>query len=201
MASAMATHLQAVASFMQQVRHTPAFADVVRAQEAHFTAQLSKCSFTIDEGNLIVAALREAPWPPAILQELLSLVASKTSSAPGACSRNTMQDYRAMSKYLPSKIWSQLLGNHEDLRSKCELILQTGLSLGLRTPSEATYQAFSALVILCHEGSQKASMMDAGQKHGVLVHMKGAFRQLVRSAMPMTCIPSLPDVVNDFRNN
>ena len=94
MAAQFAHQLRVVATFLQQVQHTSAFGDVVKAQQAHFTKQLVALTFSVEDANVVMSALKEGPWPTDVSAALLGLVASKTTAGPSTVSRSEMQDYR-----------------------------------------------------------------------------------------------------------
>ena len=100
MAAQVAQHLRAVATFLEQVKHTSSFSDVVKKQQEHFTLQMASLTFSVEDANLVMSALKDGPWPTDVAAALLSLVVSKTSQGPSQIGRTQQQNYRWLNIHL-----------------------------------------------------------------------------------------------------
>ena len=78
MALALATHLQAVAAFLEQIHMTPSFLQVSALQAQHLCEQLQGMSLSVEDAGKILQAIRQGPWPAASLEALTSAVARQT---------------------------------------------------------------------------------------------------------------------------
>ena len=201
MAVQVASHLKALAQFMVQIRATPSFKDVVLAQKAHFTEQLSSLTFSVTDANLVVSALQEVPWPKDVADELLALVATKTTAqGPSqALARRTLQDFRGIMHFLTAKIWSDLQGTRIDSMAKAELFIQHMVQMGLRVPSEQTFQSMAGIFLACQEGLAKACNLTPSVKHSTLKHFKSAFKRSIRCSVVQAWIPQLPATADKLK--
>jgi len=203
MAAQLANHLRALASFMTTVRETPAFADVAKAQEAHFTMQMASLTFSVEEANMVMEALRAVPWPGTVAKSLVELVASKTSATsdqPSSVARTAMQDYRCMYHYFTQEQWAKLMAEGI-FWDKVDMILQHCIRLGLRCPSEGTVQSVCALAMAVHEGLEQAGMHLPSEKHTHFLHCKSAFKRLIKTSRPSTFLSVLPPSVATFKES
>ena len=199
MAAQLALHLKALATFLDTVQSTSAFGDVVKQQKLHFSQQLSTMSLSVSDANEIISALRSAPWPADILNTMLAEVASKTTAGGGGMPhRLAMQDFKHMSVYLPAKLWTILQADSE-LTSKIELLLQHACNMGLRTPSEPTFQALTGILLGAHEGVTEAINKCSQSKYAVYTSMKSMFKKTQQGLGVTSWIHPLPATIAEFR--
>jgi len=199
MAAQLAMHLKAVATFLSQVKHTAHFEDVVAKQQEHFSRQVAPLKFSIADANEVMAAIQMGPWPERVAQALMAEVAAKTTES-SHVGRVQNQDYKWMSNYLPSKLWSFLQDQTVHSNAKAEMLLQHGAKLGLKNPSEVTYQVLTAVLLACHEGLNKANSLIPSAKHENLLFVKSCFKRVMKSFVPTTFVQELPQDVREFES-
>jgi hypothetical protein len=179
MAAQLALHLQAVSTFLGTIQGAPAFSDVVKQQQLHFSQQLSTLSLSVTDANQIIAAIKSAPWPEDALQNMLGEVASKTSVGGSSTKahRSAQQDFTHISKHLPAKFWTILLADNQGFGTKSELLLQHCCNMGLRNPSEPTFQALTGILLGSHEGVTEALNKTPTSKHACYTSVKSVFKK------------------------
>ena len=181
----LALHLDAVATFVQQIQGTAHFADVMAKQKVHFQQALHTSSMSIVEAERVCAALRRIPWLNTDLEDLLGCVAMKTlQNGPSVAGRTKLQDFRCLRNYFTHEQWKVLTNYQHNCENKLELIVNQATLLGLRNPSETIAQAMSALYFVLAQGFQKAMAILPSMKYATNKNLKKHIKN--NSASPVS---------------
>ena len=143
----------------------------------------------------VVAAIAAVPWPAKTKEHLTEFVAQRASKGVAASGRPKLQDFVRLPHFLTSEVWC-VLQNDGEAESKVEQLAVFAASLGLRHPTEATFQMMTALVLVSRTGSPTIT---PSQKYASLQHMKRSFRSLQK--LPEVYVPSLPATVERFKQD
>ena len=200
MAAQLVSHLQALGSFMKQIKNTPSFADVCSNQRSHYSQQLSTMTLSIQEASQVADALKNMPWGAGVLESMLQELAEKTAvSAPNPKgSKTNPQDYRSVPSYFTNDHWAMLKGSVSSMR-KLEAIVGHAIRLGLKVPSEPTFQVITALYIASTNSVAPRDMASA-DKYQMLQYIKKVFKKAVgKTVVSCLCITELPAEVDGFR--
>lgn len=196
-------HCEAVAGFIKQLKGAPATAQVLEAQKVHIEGMVAQADLSVEQAGRIMAALGEIPWSAGVLAELTQVVAQRTLSAPSLpqLGRSRLQDYRSLVHYFSESEWAQLSSERVLSHCKLELVLGRSISLALRNPTEATFQALTSLHLACAEGYQKACNLNPQLKYNTLQHVKKVFRSIHKPplAHAILQLPASPsDLAKDY---
>ena len=144
--ASLVTHLQAVQAFAGQIKHTAAYADVMKAQKLHFEQLLAHTSLSVADAPLVCEAIQKITWQPGVVEQLLQVVATRTlnTSNPGVA-RCKLQDYHRLPNFFTPEQWSMLRDGNTGSNLKLETIVQHAVVLGLRNPSEASIRGLTGL--------------------------------------------------------
>ena len=85
--------------------------------------------------------------------------------------------------------------------SKLEIIVEHAMSLGLKNPSEPTYQSLVAMYMACQDGLSSATSANPSSKYMALQHVKSIFKRTVRKSTCSYWVPELPKDVAIFRES
>lgn len=195
----LALHLDAVGTFVQQLKGTSAVPDVLSQQKVHFQQALESSSLSIVEAERVCAALRRIPWARGDLDELLGLVAKKSlQGGPSVAGKCKLQDFRMLMHYFSHEQWQLLTNDKAHNDSKLEVIVTQASLLGLRHPSETTVQAMTAFFMASAQGFQQATSVLPSVKYQTNQHVK---KMIKKSSGSPVCswVPSLDREPSIFR--
>lgn len=207
MASQAAQHLEAVGAFLRQIQGTPSFSSVLEQQRAHWLQQLEALpAMTVAEAGAVASAIIGGPWPPEVSSGLLEVAARKSVRPAGGeaslpSMRRPLQDFRRVVAYINAKTWVSLQSEATPER-KLDILLDHLLQLGLRLPTEATFQVVTALFLAVTEGLERATGQGPAVKYNTLQFIKKGFKRCVRNSVePPIWIAELPCDPRDCRSS
>ena len=107
--------------------------------------------------------------------------------------RTKAQNWEAISQYYTMETWHAL----SDLRvleaSKLDLVLDVPRALGLRFPSETTFQVLATMHCLATHGPDRTKSLSMDAKLAFFRHVKATFKRKVANlAAPLHFIDILP---------
>ena len=149
------------------------------------------------------AKLQAMQWPPEELASLQASVIASVNRAPvsktqGAVRRG-LQNYVHHLAYFTETQWGVLCSSR-DPQLKMDTILNHMAGLGLRTPSEPTYQSLTALFLWASEEAVALEQMYPSAKHETLKAIKSQFkRMLVRVSDAAEHVEQLPTIPADLQ--
>ena len=147
MDSALARRLGAADVVVTQSAGTPEHQAVSRVQAHALAAFVKKASLTPDALAEVAERVQGIPWFGNDRQELLMfLIPAKVG--PGRPQRRSMQNYMALVAYLTPGEWDVLMGTDFSV-NKLQVIRDTGLRLGMRTPAEPSLKFLTSFLDCC----------------------------------------------------
>lgn len=172
----------ATSEYLQCLRG-PARHDAIVARLAvireKIAAEGQKGIFTLPEATRCMTAMAKLQISEADLQSMESVCVAAVEhvdNSSSSCSRTALQDYCSVIDYFTEQCWESLLGQ-ESHAFKCDLILKHCKKLGLRCPSESTFQTLAALFLSCCFGVEKAMQLGGDSKHETLKRMKMDYKR------------------------
>ena len=116
--------------------------------------------------------------------------------------RQSFQNYKAFYKYLKRERWEHLLSDATRVEKLHELY-EDLVDMGLHKASEPTFQAITALYMICCDGMSVAKSMPTEDKKNHLDYVKSSFRSYVeaRGASPFVFVNILPENPDTFRSS
>ena len=151
------------------------------------------------DGALIVRLAQlfaRAPFVDADAQVLASAL-SDVTSATVRYQRWRPQDFEAFPAFLTDAVWDTLQSTRVDFVQKSRCLMEHLYNLGLRQPSEGTVASMTAVVVIAHEGPEKARGLGERYLSDVYSHLKTAFKALPKSG-PLEDVRSLRAGVDAF---
>lgn len=194
--------LEASASFVVSLPPGPLREQACQRQFASVMRLISVTRLTVMQAvgcNDRINQLHE--WTPQQREEMHSaiLAASQLAEAETVAARRGLQDYTLIINYMPESLLQTLRAETVDDLTKLETLLMHCISLGMRTPSEPTFQLLTALHVLDTSGIQQLSSTPLGMRYQVLQGVKQTFRKLLaRSVQHCQHVHVLPSSPAEF---
>ena len=181
--ASIALHLDAVRSFIDQIKGTKAFDDVIKAQKVHFEQLLSGSSLSMADAERVCVSLKSIQWPARVLEELLQLVAAKTlEGGTSITTRCKLQDFQMLMHYFTQEHWAMLTNDRLSSHHKLQLIIGHMHALGLRNATEATFQTMTGVFLVATDGFAKLGSLLPNVKYTTLQHVKKTFKKAATSS-------------------
>ena len=135
--------------------------------------------FTLPDATRCMQAMAKLQISESDLQSMESACTAAIDhpgNSPNSSCRTALQDYNNVIDYFTESCWNSLLGqgNHA---FKCDLIMTQCKSLGLRCPTETTFQTLTALFLSCCFGVERASQLGGDSKFETLKRMKAKYKR------------------------
>lgn len=198
------SHIEAIGRFLEAAKSASS-ADVLdhaRTQQfSNVKRILMECCLEGFDTTRLVQQLVDmgfsADQHSELMQELQYAISRQSPTT--AQVRVKLQDYTSLAFYFKKNVWEFLLAATEPPSSKMHTIVFQACLLGLRNPSEATFQHMTAIYMLCADGLNNSLTKTPLARHETLMTMKTAFRQRAASAKKIYVIPELPKDPELFR--
>ena len=114
--------------------------------------------------------------------------------------RTPLQDWTKFLDYLPESLWFQLMSEGQSSYEKADALFKFLLKLGLRCPSEPTWQSVAALHLIVSHGFEQAKDLTSAVKFETFRSTKKLFKGMADKAETLHEIVSvLPDDPQVFR--
>ena len=153
--SQIVASLEACGRYLETMKTFPSFMQAKESQLSSLTCQFGRHSWSLSEGSEALELLqRQAIWNETERSSLALAIQNGLSARAAATSRQTMQDYTNVILYLPKSIWEQLMNADLTFQAKANLLGVFATTLGMKTPSEATSQMMTALLLACPGGRE-----------------------------------------------
>ena len=190
--SQIVASLEACGRYLETMKTFPSFMQAKESQLSSLTCQFGRHSWSLSEGSEALELLqRQAIWNETERSSLALAIQNGLSARAAATSRQTMQDYTNVILYLPKSIWEQLMNADLTFQAKANLLGVFATTLGMRTPSEATSQMMTALLLACPGGRElelKCSLSPV-QLHELFLLVKKELRSSVAAAGTSDALP------------
>ena len=162
----------------------------VRSDDVEYSLTQSRACAALTQGLrlttqdviLITQAVSAVQWArPEHGAAIMDRVA-KSSIAGLAGGRAKQQNFEALHYFLGPSMWGVLVSKDYECKPKVDVLCDHAFVLGLRNPTEPTFQKMTALVLLCHEGSLAARALGPARLQDMLKLMKDSFRKIAKNA-------------------
>ena len=97
-------------------------------------------------------------------------------------------------------MWVFLQSDEVDINDTAQMMMHHMVQLGLKCPSEPTYQACAGLLLACHSGLSKANGLPPSEKHSWHKFCKATFKKVSKQVVQTTYIQELPQSVLEFQS-
>jgi hypothetical protein len=181
MARQLVERLHAMATIMQHVDGLTK-ASMSKTHTEHVIKVINRSSFTMSEldelGKAAVAVALMTDDKERVLQALSAKYDAKAlgpSETPGA---DLYQNYESAAHFVPQRVWEKIKEGSSD--NFFELLAK----LGLRSPSEATFQAMAIIFMVAGDGEDKALSLSVESKNHVVKAVKKWWKKYI--AWPTT---------------
>lgn len=196
-------HIEAIARFLEAAKSTSS-ADVLNnAREQQFSNVkriIMECCLEGFDTAGLVKQIGDMGFSPdqhsELMQEVQHAIGRQSPCALPA--RVKLQDYTSIGSYFTQSAWDFLLCPNSTHVAKMHTIIFQSCLLGLRNPSEATFQHMTAIYMLCTDGLSKSLSQPPHARHETYMTLKTAFRQRASTAKRMYCILELPPTAEKF---
>jgi len=147
-------HITAARDFLNGIRGSSCYKDVLKSQAACVTDMLDKAVLSMETAKDIVPLLNMCGWDQATVDGMTAKIGIACSrQAPGT---NIIgQDFKAMVDYFMQREWDFLLGPGGST-DKLMVLAKRGRELGLKSSSETTAQTLTGMFLGASEGLDRA---------------------------------------------
>jgi len=196
-------HLQGVQKLLASLRGQPCLESVAASQAKSVTEGLRGVSLSSEQAAALNSLIIDGDsWPAKLASELIQLIATSTSACPTTTSaaRMKQQDFQAITEYFSMSQWHLFSDRSVVEDTKLDVMLDLCLSLGLRCPSEHTFQMLTMLWRLAVSGPEQLDGLAWSAKLDYLHHVKRVFkRKASRVVSPAHFILELPPLPATFK--
>lgn len=170
------------------LQSTPeAFALCSRNQRDAISTALQHTSYDVDAASRLVDAVRSAGFAAADEQALMQDVQQHVHTEFTVQKRVPLQDYKSIMHFGTETFWE----NMQEPSTAQASLTRFVHDLGLRNPSEPTYQRLTALLLMSTEGMERARCMQPAVLYEAYLAVKRCFKALPKVAQPFR-IKDLP---------
>ena len=181
----------AVHNLLLSVQGTPVHLDIARTQHSQLLTAIRAATLTATELADMVTHLNAIVWPQQNMSDELLLAANSASARGRPMVRSANQDYTAVVNYYTQQDWADTANN--TTQNLLHTLLAKPLALGLKNPTENTFQVLAALLLVLQEGAcEKANMLSPQMKFESLKFVKKRFRAAATYAPNVPWIQILP---------
>ena len=196
------SHLLALQRLLVTLEGQPCIASVAETQGEVFLASLQGANLTLEQCCALTKVLRESALPDKLRTKLLGAVANQTSAVPSVGGRVRLQNFEAISNYFTTEQWFCFSDLNVATEAKLDLLLDASVHLGLRNPTERTFQMLARLHQLAAQGPDKTRLMSFEQRFAAVQYAKRTLRRKTSSLpAPYKYIPTLPEDPADFQDD
>ena len=159
---------------------------IAQAQEARIIAIVRKTKLTSEECSEAIQ-MAEKIWPnnTTVIEHLCGAVGDATSKG-----RPPLQNFAALAEYYTESQWKKMRSSGSCILS---VLLGQASRLGLKYPSETTWQIICALYLLCQGDEGAMCTMSPEEKNKILQFVKKQGRKLLVGTVIMEDLPDHPD--------
>ncbi len=162
-------------------------------------------SLSVLHATKILEGLPTSPFPEEMVREITQALTAKTkedgrASEPfsEAKARAQLQTHLYMHNYLTAQDWDTLRSLRQDFQNKCLVIVRRCSMIGLRFPSEPTYCALVAILLLSsHPGPPETLQFHPGTAYNMLRDVKAKLKAW--KGFGCTACQQFPITVEDFK--
>jgi hypothetical protein len=194
MAAELAAEVKAVRAMLQSMADKPGVQAVMTAQVDRLMVLVQKASVSVHDCPALISEVSQCGFSQRDSDRLLGAIAQRTGQSAGG-NKAKLQDFTSLAHYFMQAQWDTLQQGSSG--NPLHIILGQGGKLGLRYPSEPTWQLLTALYILVQNSPTAAQAMSAASKNEVLKHVKRSGRRLLQAGVVE--ISRLSDSPAEFR--
>ena len=179
----MIQHIRAVALLLESVKGSPSGPEIRKQQVLSLKHMFQSRRFTPAEAEQLAEALNSIQWDPVELVELQAELLSKDTDSLTGLSRRPLQDYTSMHNFMTTDVWDRLQSKERQQRDGLDVLLLFAIRLGLRCPTEATYQTIACIHMLAQDGLSNVQQMTLDQRLAQVRSVKSCFRNALNHAV------------------
>jgi hypothetical protein len=194
MATAVKNFLDQVSAscrLITSVSQTPALLDqVAPGQKQHLLRMAAEVTLDAADMEKVVSDVQASAFTGVDQAEILGVVAGRFRGANGTSAEDASrkgQNYEAMVHYMRESVW-------ESMKEGPVQLIQHLIALGLRQPSEPTFQTMTCLLLMVQHGIDPAVNLSTQTKNATLKLLKTWFTRAVTGDKTKWDIKLLPDV-------
>lgn len=178
------SQFKAVNKLLTTLRSQPCLSTVAAKQADVLTGQLAGLHLDAMQVDRLVGITMETPWPGQLGKAMVEAVSSLADVVQNATvGRPNLQDFDALLGYLKAGQWHALL-SHGDESAKLDILLDTAIGLGLRSPKESTNQLLATLFRIAVDGIESAKAASWAVKYDSIAHVRRTLKTKVRGLQP-----------------
>lgn len=198
----------AMGSFLAEVKATRALLSAMQGKPGEAKLKSAQAARLLELANSLPVAADDCPsameeiaqcmFDDAASDGLMSAVAKRVGGEAAGMrgQRAKLQNFSCLANYFLEEQWSAMTTTPQK-EDPLRTVMSQGALLGLRYPSEGTWQHIAAIYLLVQNKTEVITSMNPGAKHEVLKHVKRAGRRFL---MPGTVdVPVLPDSPQEYR--
>ena len=194
MAIELGVELNAVRALLKSMVGKPGETEAREAQADRMLGRIRKAKISVEESPTLFAIVSECGFSKEVSGRLMTAIAQRAGAGEPS-NRQKLQDYTALASYFKQEQWDSMkTGSAGD---PLHTIISHGAQLGLRYPSESTWQLMTAIYLLVQNTDAAANALAPSEKNMVLKHVKSKGRRMLQAGVVE--IPTLPDNPEVFR--
>ena len=152
MAYEITRQIRASTSCLAGLENSEGFRVLASGRKSAVLAAIQDADITPKEGEIITHMLDETPWPPLMLTELRTALASRIDArVTSRTQAHQFQDFTNIVHYYPAEVWR----SEDSLIERLATVLDLPCGLGLQISSETTVQVITAAYLCVSEGCMK----------------------------------------------
>ncbi|CAK0804753.1 unnamed protein product, partial [Prorocentrum cordatum] len=188
--------VEAVGRLLEAVQGQPCFDAVAAAQERMLVQAFGSARLQPTQVTTLSSLVAAQPWSEVSKGRLLEKLGSIVASGSAVGLRMAQQDYECIFGYLTAGSWHQLARTDVPEEAKLNVLVDVAISLGLRNPTEGTYQMLTAMWRMAVDGAETAKNLAWAAKYSYLQQTKrvfkrqdhpGFFKQVYGDELPAAC--------------
>lgn len=191
------TEVQATRALLRDMRGKPGEQLVQSSQAARLKSLADSTPVGASACATIMSEIGLCGFTQEDQEGIMAIVARRLGDTPKSGSRAKLQDYTALPMYFSPEQWATMRRQAPAAGDSLGSILDHASKLGLRYPTEATWQTVTGMYMLLENDPATAGAMAPATKHELYKYVKkSGKRHLQRGGV---VVERLPDSPADFR--
>jgi hypothetical protein len=191
----LARQIQAASDVIANLGDTDVGRRVAEAQVSNILALVPKCRLHLEDVAKAMAVIGVSSFSVDQQNRMILVVAALKVVGGEGPAPGKSQNFESFPAFMPTSMDSTI--GTQTFGSK---LMELLLVLGLRSPSEGTFQMMAIYMLVATEGLEKTLSFTAESRHGMLLTTKAWFRRIVKNmTAPTSIIGRLPHTTEDLR--
>ena len=193
MANELLVEIQAVRSMLHDMSGKWEVDAVSAAQTDRLLELARRAQISLEECPALLAEVSQCNFPAAASGRLMQIISQRAGSHvhwKASSNRPKLQDYTSLGHYFMQAQWESMKSGSDPLRT----IIHHAAKLGLRLPSEPTWQMVTAIYLLVQNIAAAANALSPHDKNQVLKHVKKMGRRMLTAGdIVIAVLPGMPE--------